>query len=204
MKKRRTIIVGLTGSIGMGKSTVSGFFEKLGVPVFSADQTVHALLAAGGRAEKKIRKLFPEALTGQTLDRAKLGALLFADPDKRKNVESILHPMVWSERRAFLRAHKDKKIVVCDIPLLFETGADKDCDLTLCVYAPRAVQKQRVMKRKNMTPKKFRAIVKSQMPDAEKKRRASIVLRTDLPLAQTRADVKRIVSFLMNEGFEDA
>lgn len=201
MTRKKPLIVGLTGSIGMGKSTVAKTFARLGAAVLCADQIVHDLLAPGGAAVRKVAKLCPESLVRDHIDRKKLGAAVFQAPQKLQSLEAILHPLVWKARNAFIKQarREGKEVVLLEIPLLFETGADALCDVTICVTAPSAIQKERVLKRKNMSPQKFRAILKQQMPDRDKRRRANIVLRTDLGLAQMRKDVKHIWATLGRE-----
>lgn len=200
--KQRTLIVGLTGSIGMGKSTVARMFARLGVPVFCADAVVRELLGPDGAGTQKIARLFPLCVSSRGVKRKKLADIIFADPAAARAVEAILHPLVWKERDRFLKEAKARgeRFVVYDVPLLFETRADKQCDVTLCVSARAAVQKERVLRRAGMTERKFRLIRARQMPDAEKRKRADIVLRTDVSLAQTRAEVKKITAFLREEG----
>jgi len=190
MTKSKTILVGLTGSIGMGKSTTAKLFAKLGVPVFCADQTVHALLKPEGRAFAKVARAFPQALRRGKISRKKLGELIFNDTVARQKLESLLHPLVKKERLFFLRQARaaSAPLVVFDIPLLFETGEDTKMDVTLCVSAKAALQRQRVLARPGMTKQKMNAIIKHQMPDQEKRRRADYVIYTDdgVPAARSR------------------
>ncbi len=194
MKQKKPFLIGLTGSIGMGKSTAAKRFASLGVPVFCADQVVHALLSKEGPAKTKIMKLFPESLSAGQISRTKLGALVFDDSEKRKRLEKILHPLVRKAEKVFwTKAKKEKaQAVLFDIPLLFETGSDKKCDITLCVSASPQIQKERALRRKNMTEVKFRAIVKRQMSDAEKRRRATFVIRSD----EGKADMYRQIKVI--------
>lgn len=192
------IIIGLTGSIGMGKSTAAKILQRLGLPIYSADQVVHDLLAVNGRAVKKVARLFPDTLSKGAIDRKKLGAIVFGKPALRKRLEAILHPMVRQEEQRFLRAAKKCKApaVVLEIPLLFETGAESRCDVVVVVTAPKAVQQARVMRRKGMTAEKFRAILKAQMRDTEKRRRADYVVQTGKGLADTRRQLVAVLARL--------
>jgi len=194
MKRGKTIVIGLTGSIGMGKSTCAKMFARLGVPVLGADRIVHALLAEGGAAFKKIKKVYPETEGHNGISRKKLAALVFEDPQKLKWLEDMLHPLVFKACRSFVRAEAGKKAkaVVLEIPLLFETGFDESCDIVVCASAPARIQKERVMSRPHMTAKKFRAVLAKQMPDAEKRLRADFVIRTDKDFADTRAQIKAV------------
>ena len=153
------IVIGLTGSIGMGKSTVAAMFRRLGVPVFDADAEVHKLQAPGGKALPLIEAAFPGTTSDQGLDRAKLGAAVFGNKDALKTLERIIHPLVGQAQLAFRRRNRRKPMVVLDIPLLFEGSGWKGCDLTVVVSAPYAVQRERVRARPGMTPGKFDAIV---------------------------------------------
>ncbi len=186
-------ILGLTGSIGMGKSTAAAMFRQLGVPVFDADACVHRLQAAGGKALPKIERLFPGTTSATGLDRAKLGAAVFGQPLLLKKLEALMHPLVNSERVAWLARQRRlrQKLVVLDIPLLFEKGGARQCDFIAVVSAPRHVQAARVLARAGMTPEKFAAILTSQMPDAEKRRRADVVLPTGLGRRLTRDAIYR-------------
>jgi len=175
------ITIGLTGSIGMGKSTTAAMLRKMGCAVHSADAVVHRLLAKDGAAVSAVAALFPTTLQNGAINRQQLGAMIFPDPAKRAALEAILHPLVQAaeqEKRARAQA-VGYRFLVLDIPLLFETGAEKRCDTTICVTARAAIQRKRVMARPNMTAEKFAAILSSQMPDAEKRRRADYVIHTD-------------------------
>jgi dephospho-CoA kinase len=199
MARAALTIIGLTGSIGMGKSTAAKIFESLDVPVHVADDAVHALLKKNGRAVPAIKKLFPDVVVKGAVDRKKLGAHVFHNAKALKKLEAILHPLIRKDRAAFIAAAKKKKAkaAVLDIPLLFEAGIDRECDITICVTAPYKVQKERVMARPDMTPEKFRAILKQQMPDKEKRRRADYVVQTGKGLAHTRSHLKKILSGLI-------
>ena len=189
------LIIGLTGSIGMGKSTAAKILARMGLPIYSADAAVHDLLGPNGRAVPRVGKLFPAARRGAAIDRKQLGALVFDQPALRRQLEAILHPMVRQEEKKFIaQARKAKaRAVVLEIPLMFETGGEACCDLVLVVTAPKAVQRARVLKRRGMTPAKFRAILKAQMPDAEKRRRADYVIKTGKGLADTRRQLVEVM-----------
>ncbi len=176
------IVIGLTGSIGMGKSTVARQFEQLGVRVSSADAIVHQFLKKDGLAVGVIGKMFPGTVQNNTVDRKKLGEIVFKDAEAREELEEFLHPLVVAEEEWFVRteARKGAKLVVLEIPLLFETGAQSRCDTTVVVTAPPYLQRQRVMRRPNMTSDKFHAILKAQMPDREKRLRAGLVINTGM------------------------
>ena len=179
----------------MGKSTLASQLRLLGVKTLNSDVVVHRLLAAGGKAVAPVATLFPEALNGDEIDRKKLGEIVFADPEKRLALEAVIHPMVRQAEEAFVAAARKKgvKYVALDIPLLFETGGDEWMDVTLVATAPFAIQKQRVMKRKNMTEAKFHAILASQMSDAEKCERADFVVQTGLGKAASMRALKAII-----------
>ncbi|HEY0523752.1 MAG TPA: dephospho-CoA kinase [Stellaceae bacterium] len=177
------IVLGLTGSIGMGKSTAAAMLRRLGVPVHDADATVHRLMAPGGRAVPAVSAAFPDVLTPTGgIDRRALGARVFGDRAALRRLESILHPMVGAAERRFLarQARRRARLVVLDIPLLFETGGDRRCDAVIVVTAPPFLQRARVMRRPGMTEGKLAAILAKQMPDAEKRRRADFVVPTGL------------------------
>lgn len=186
-------ILGLTGSIGMGKSTVAAMLRDLGVPVFDADATVHALQGPNGALLPEIEAAFP-GTTGPTgVDRARLGALVFGNPEALARLEAIVHPAVAEMRRAFLRENAGRPLVVFDIPLLYEKGRAQGLDAVAVVSAPADAQRARVLARPGMTEQKFAQILALQVPDAEKRARADFVIDTGTDLATTRAAVERIV-----------
>ncbi len=189
MKKKRPLIIGLTGGLGMGKSTAAKMMGVLGLPVFDADACVRAALTRGGAAEAAIKKTFPTCFVRGRIHRPTLFALAFKNKNTLKKLEAILHPLVWKEREAFLRQAKkqNKEGVVLDIPLLFETGAERGCDKTVCVYTSAAVQKERTLKRKNMTGIKLKAIQARQMPVAKKRLLADASLDMSVSRKQARA-----------------
>jgi dephospho-CoA kinase len=194
-------IVALTGSIGMGKSTVAAMLRDLHIPVFDADAAVHQLQGPGGRLVGEIEAAFPGTTGTGGVDRQKLGAHVLGDDAAMARLEAIVHPAVAEERVAFLAAHAKAPLVVFDIPLLFEKGGERGVDATLVVSAPSDVQRARVLARPGMTPQKFDAIVARQMPDAEKRARADYVIDTGIALEATRARVAEVVAcILAHEG----
>ena len=187
-----TFVLGLTGSIGMGKSATADLFRKLGVPVHDADATVRRLYR--GRAAPPIEQAFPGTVADGAVDRAKLGAAVLNDPARMKQLEAIVHPLVREEEETFLaRVSALAPIAVLDIPLLFETGGDRRCDATLVVTAPAEVQRERVLARPGMTAEKFSAILAKQMPDADKRARAHFLVDTSRGFASAQAQVRSIV-----------
>ena len=190
------IIVGLTGSIGMGKSTVAAMFADEGVPVFDADAVVHRLQGPGGDLVGAIEAAFPHSTTDAGVDRARLGAQVFGDPQKLKLLESIVHPVVAAQRATFLSANHDAPIVVFDIPLLLEKGRPPEIDVVVVVSAPAAVQRARVLSRPGMTPARFDQIVGLQMADATKRSLADHVIDTGATLAVTRDQVRKVIACL--------
>lgn len=188
--------VGLTGSIGMGKSTVAAMFAADGVPVFDADAVVHRLQGPGGRLVAAIEAAFPGTTGADGVDRATLGAAVLGDDAAMKRLEAIVHPAVGEERARFLADHADAPIVVFDIPLLFETGGDAAVDRVVVVSAASAVQRARVLARVGMTAAKFASILARQTPDDVKRARADHVIATDVPIEETRAAVRRVIACL--------
>ena len=190
------IRLGLTGSIGMGKSTVAAMFREAGVPVFDADAAVHALQGPGGAVAKPIEAAFPGTTGPAGVDRPALGARVLGDPHALGRLEAIVLPAVARERLAFLERHAAEPLLVFDIPLLFEKGGSAGLDAVAVVSAPAPVQRARVLARPAMTPEKFEAILALQMPDAEKRARADHVIDTGVGLEDTRAQVQRLISCL--------
>lgn len=191
-----TIIIGLTGSIGMGKSTVASMFRKLGVPVFDADAEVRRVQGPGGRALAAIEELFPGTTHENGLHREKLGAAVFGDHAKLRALEQILHPLVAEAQHSFLAAHRLKPAIVLDVPLLFEKGGWRNCHLNVVVSAPYRVQRARVLARPGMTPQKFAGILKGQMPDREKRALADVVIETGRGRRHTWLAVQKLVHSL--------
>ncbi|ETD77987.1 dephospho-CoA kinase [Rhodobacter capsulatus] len=187
--------LGLTGSIGMGKSTTARLFAEEGIPVWDADATVHALYAKGGAAVAPLSAIFPDAIRDGAVDRDRLKTLLQAEKQALSRLESVVHPLVQAARQAFLLAHETADLILFDIPLLYETGADKDCDAVLVVTAAPDVQRARVLARGQMTETQLDMILARQLPDAEKRRRADHVIET-LTLEQTRAEVRKLIATL--------
>lgn len=190
------IRIGLTGSIGMGKSTTAQMFREAGVPVLDSDQVVHDLYR--GDAVTPIEAAFPGVVIDGVVDRGKLAARVLGDARAMKQLEDIVHPLVWATRDRFLAAHeaKNEKIVVYDVPLLFETGAEKSVDKIVVVSAPDDVQKARVLAREGMTQEKFAAILAKQVPDEEKRARADFIVWTDRGLDDARDQVRAILRAL--------
>jgi len=192
-------IIGLTGSIGMGKSTTAQMFADLGCPVFDADAEVHKMYAKGGRAVPLIKAVFPDAIKDGAVDRKKLGDHMRADPLNLKTLESFIHPWVAEVRTAFLKKAREEKAkaVIFDVPLLFETGGDKKVDATVVVTAPLSVQRERVMARPGMTEALFEMILSKQMPDAEKRKRADYIISTDEGLDAARKSVESVLDKIL-------
>ena len=176
------LILGLTGSIGMGKSTTAAMLRGMGLPVHDSDAVVHRLMASGGAAVPAIATAFPEAMRDGVVDRRVLGGIVFADQHRLVELEGILHPLVRADSRAFLKgvARRRGRVAVLDIPLLYEAGRRGSVDHVMVVSAPYLVQRQRVLSRPGMTAERLAAILKRQMPDAEKRLRAEAVVPTGL------------------------
>ncbi len=198
----RPVLLGLTGGIAMGKSEAARAFRRLGVPVFDADATVHRLLAPGSRAVEAVGRAFPAAVRGGAIDRQVLGAVVFGDEAALTRLESILHPLVASERERFVRraAALGARVVVLDVPLLFETGGEQACDYVAVVSAPPFVQRQRALRRTGMTADKLNAILARQTADADKRRRADFVIPSGLGRREGLQAIRRIVSMLAASG----
>ncbi|MES2783330.1 MAG: dephospho-CoA kinase [Pseudomonadota bacterium] len=192
----KPLIIGLTGSIGMGKSAVAAMFADEGVPVFDADAAVHELQKPGGALIPAIESAFPGTTGPDGVDRKALGAAVFGNRDRLALLESIIHPAVAEQRKAFLESHQDSDLILFDIPLLFEKGGQAGVDVVVVVSAPAPVQRERVLARTNMTADKFEHILALQMNDADKRARADHVIDTNQDLAETRADVRALVKKL--------
>jgi dephospho-CoA kinase len=193
------IVLGLTGSIAMGKSTAAAVLRALGLPLFDADQVVHRLLEPNGAAAGPVAAAFADVGSGTSgIDRALLGRRVFADRAALARLEAILHPLVQREEKRFLAQARRRRapIVVLDIPLLFETGGERRCDYVLVVSAPKFLQRQRVLRRSGMSEDRFAAILAKQMPDAEKQRHADFVVRTGLNRKQSLHRLRAIVRLL--------
>jgi len=189
------VILGLTGSIGMGKSTAARMFRRCGVPVHDADAAVHKLIGPDGEAVAAIEAAFPDVITNGQVDRQALARIVYQNPQALSRLEGLLHPFVRCTERRFLRsmARARYRVVVLDIPLLFETGAERGVDLVIVVTAPFLLQRQRVLRRPGMTPEKFAAILHRQISDQEKRRRADVVLQSGLGRRRTLDQIRRLL-----------
>jgi dephospho-CoA kinase len=190
------IVVGLTGSIGMGKSTAADLLRRLGHPVYDADAAVHRLLGRGGAAVAAVGVRFPGVVRDGAVDRPALGRIVFGDRVALKALEAIVHPLVYAAQRRFLRTHALHRapLVVLDIPLLFEGGGWRRCAASIVVSAPAVIQRQRVLRRPGMTATTFAGIVAQQMPDAQKRRRADAVVPSGLGKRLTRQRLRRALA----------
>jgi dephospho-CoA kinase len=189
----KPFILGLTGSIGMGKSAVAAMFQGLGIPVFDADAAVHELQGPGGALLPAIEAAFPGTTGPQGVDRGKLGAAVFGDAEALRRLEAIVHPAVGAKRKDFLERNAGQALIVFDIPLLFEKGGWEQVDAVVVVSAPAGAQRDRVLARPGMSEEKFEHILKLQVPDAEKRARADYVIDTGVSLAETRHAVQHLV-----------
>lgn len=192
----RPLIIGLTGSIGMGKSTVADMFENAGIPVFDADAEVRALQGPGGELVEAIEQAFPGSTGAVGVIRDRLGSTVFGDQQALARLEAIVHPAVAAKRAQFLSDHAAAPVIVFDIPLLFERGGHEAVDAVVVVSAPAEVQRKRVLARAGMTEEKFEHILSLQVPDAEKRRRADHVIDTGVPFEETRAQVEALIRAL--------
>jgi dephospho-CoA kinase len=190
------IKIALTGSIGMGKSTVAAMFARAGVPVFDADAAVRELQGPGGALVARIGERFPGTVKGGLLDRERLAQIVLDDPASLAALEGLVHPAVRDAREAFVDANREAPALLFDIPLLFETGGAEDFDTVVVVSAPTKVQRERVLPRPGMTEQRLAAILARQMPDAEKRRRADFVVDTGGDLSTTEAQVRDILACL--------
>ena len=190
------IVLGLTGSIGMGKSTVASLFGEEGIPVFDADAAVHRLQGPGGALVEAIEQMFPGTTNDSGVDRTSLAERVLGEKAALQKLEQLIHPAVAAERTRFLADHAETPLVVLDIPLLFEKGGAEGVDRIAVVSAPYEVQRRRVLNRPGMTAEKFDRILALQLPDEEKRARADFVIPTGGPIAETRESVRRIVACL--------
>jgi len=204
------IIIGITGSIGMGKTTVADLLREMSIPVHDSDAAVHFMLDAKGAAVAKVAQMFPEALkrndeSEDYIDREILGHIVFIDKDKKDELENYLHPLVKEASDNFKKqmAAKGHKIIGFDIPLLFETGGENRVDFTVCVSAPKEHQSERVLARPGMTSEKFKAIVSGQLTDAEKCKRANFVIKNDCDIEHARAQVKKVIDRIKLDSFDN-
>lgn len=194
--RERPYIIGLTGSIGMGKSTVGQMFVDENVPMFDADAAVHQLQGPGGALVDAIEALFPGSTSSEGVDRQKLGAAVLGDPAALQQLERLVHPAVGEMRLAFLEEHRDRPMILFDIPLLFEKSGAQGIDHIVVVSAGEEDQRARVLARPGMTEERFEQIKALQMPDAEKRKRADSVIDTSLPQGETRLQVQKLVQKL--------
>ncbi len=193
------IKIGLTGSIGMGKSTVAKIFGDLGAMVWDADAAVHRMYARSGAAVEPVGALFPDVIVDGAVDRARLASVALGAPANLKKLEAVVHPLVAADREAFMTAaaHAGAPAVVLDIPLLFENGSEKFFDTVVVVSAPADVQRARALARPGMSEEKFAAILAEQMPDAEKCAKADYVISTGQTLDETRGEARRVYEKIM-------
>ena len=192
MSKKHRFVLGLTGSIAMGKTTVSNMFRDLGVPVWCADNAVEKLYQKDGAATKMISIEYPDVITENGVDKKKLRNLIHKDNSILKNIEAIVHPLLQNSKIKFLKTNKHSHLVVYDIPLLFEKGLEKDFDAVLVVTASTLTQRNRVLSRKNITDKDFQLIKRNQLGEEEKIKKADFVINTDRSLTETMQDVVQI------------
>jgi dephospho-CoA kinase len=190
------IRIGLTGSIGMGKSAVSAMFARAGVPVFDADAEVHRLQGPGGALVSRIEDQFPGSTGPRGVDRQKLGAMVLGKPDALRALERVIHPAVYQARQVFLRKHRARPFVVLDIPLLFEKGGGRQADVIIVVSAPLWKQRKRVLARPGMTIAKFARIKALQIPDHIKRARADVVIETGCLRSETERAVRALITCL--------
>ena len=195
----RPLVIGLTGSIGMGKSTVAAMFAAAGVPVFDADAEVRAMQGPGGELVPAIEAAFPGSTDDTGVLRDRLGKQVFGDAEGLARLEGIVHPAVGAKRQAFLAENADAPMVLFDIPLLFEKGGHEAVDRIVVVSAPGQTQRERVLARPDMTPEKFAQILALQMPDAQKREQADFVIDTGGTLAQTEKEVLALIQRLRAE-----
>ena len=191
------MVLGLTGSIGMGKSTVAKMLADEGVPLFDADAAVHRLQGPEGSLVERIEAEFPNTTGPDGVNRSALAERVLGEPEALRRLEALVHPAVAGEREAFLAANAEAPLVVLDIPLLFEAGGSEQVDKILVVSAPLDLQRERVLRRPGMTPEKFEQILARQLPDSEKRARADFVISTSGSKDETRRAVRRILACLV-------
>ena len=195
------IVAGLTGSIAMGKSETAKMFAARGIPVFDSDAAVHALYSRGGEAVAQIRDIAPEAVADGGVDRRRLAALVQADPALLKKIEAVVHPLVKARQTAFLaEAARTAPLAVLDIPLLFETGRDREVDVVIVVSTSAELQRRRALERPGMTAEKLDFILSRQLPDAEKRARADYVIDSSVSLAATAREVDSVIAAIIAKG----
>jgi dephospho-CoA kinase len=192
------IVLGLTGSIGMGKSTTAAMFREAGVPVYDADAAVHATYAKGGACVEPLRAAFPGVVRDDAVDREALRQAVLGQPEELRRLSSIVHPIIRGEQRVFFEAARESgaDLIVMDIPLLFENGGQAQVDAVAVVTAPAEVQRDRVLQRDGMTPERFAAILAQQTPDAEKRAGADFVIDTGKGLEPVRRQVAEIIAVM--------
>jgi dephospho-CoA kinase len=196
------IVIGLTGSIGMGKSATAALFAEAGAPVYDADAEVRRLYAPGGAAVDKVEAAFPGVVVDGSVDRGRLGERVLGDPEALARLNRIVHPLMGEARAEFFRQARESgaEVVVLDIPLLFETGGERSVDRVVVVSAPEALQRERVLARPGVTAAKFEAILAAQKPDAEKRAKADFVVDTSQGFDHARQQVSAILAALREEG----
>ena len=191
--------IGLTGSIGMGKTETGKIFSELGLPLYDADAAVHKLYGPGQKGSEKIKEKFPNSINPDgSVNRESLSAEVLADPEKIKSLESIIHPLVGEDREVFFEKNAKAKAIVLDIPLLFETGGEKFVDIVIVVDAPREIQEERVLSRPNMTKEKFENIMAQQIPNNVKKKKADFIVDTSISIEDARNQVANIVKKIIS------
>jgi len=198
--RKIVFILGLTGSIAMGKTTASEMFRRLGVPVHDSDASVHALMALGGAAVVPVERAFPGVVEAGAVNRQQLGEMVFGDPEALGALEGIIHPMVRGVEKKFLAncARRRTSLVLLDVPLLFEAGGYLRCDAVAVVTAPARMQRQRAMSRPGMTAEKFNSIKQQQLSDAEKRRRSNFIIQTGLGKTHSLRTIRKIVTLCQN------
>ena len=193
------IKIGLTGSIGMGKTETGKIFSELGFPVYNADDAVHRLYGPGQKGSEKIKEIFPNSINPDgSVNRETLSKEVLGDADKIKALESIIHPLVGEDREVFFQKNADSPAIILDIPLLFETGGEKFVDLVIVVDAPQDIQEERVLSRPNMTKEKFEKIIAEQIPNDVKKKKADFIVDTSISIEDARIQVENIIRKIKN------
>ena len=193
------IKIGLTGSIGMGKTETGKIFSELGFPVYNADDAVHKLYGPGQKGSEKIKEIFPNSINPDgSVNREILSAEVLGDVDKIRALESIIHPLVGEDREIFFTKNADSPAIILDIPLLFETGGEKFVDLVIVVDAPQDIQEERVLSRPNMTKEKFEKIIAEQIPNDVKKKKADFIVDTSISIEDARIQVENIIRKIKN------
>lgn len=193
------IKIGLTGSIGMGKTETGKIFSELGFPVYNADDAVHKLYGPGQKGSEKIKEIFPNSINPDgSVNREILSAEVLGNVDKIRALESIIHPLVGEDREIFFKKNSDSPAIILDIPLLFETGGEKFVDLVIVVDAPQDIQEERVLSRPNMTKEKFEKIIAEQIPNDVKKKKADFIVDTSISIEDARIQVENIIRKIKN------